>query len=50
MAPRASEPRVARALLSVYDKRGLVEFARALSELGVELIASGGTARILIES
>jgi phosphoribosylaminoimidazolecarboxamide formyltransferase/IMP cyclohydrolase len=49
MAPRASEPRIARALLSVYDKRGLVEFARALSELGVELIASGGTARILTE-
>jgi phosphoribosylaminoimidazolecarboxamide formyltransferase/IMP cyclohydrolase len=49
MAPRASEPRVARALLSVYDKRGLVEFARALSELGVELIASGGTARILTD-
>ncbi|MFN3704982.1 MAG: bifunctional phosphoribosylaminoimidazolecarboxamide formyltransferase/IMP cyclohydrolase [Thermoflexales bacterium] len=36
-----------RALLSVSDKTGLVEFARALCELGVELIASGGTARVL---
>ncbi|UCE86170.1 MAG: bifunctional phosphoribosylaminoimidazolecarboxamide formyltransferase/IMP cyclohydrolase [Deltaproteobacteria bacterium] len=49
MARRASEPRVARALLSVYDKSGLVAFARGLSELGVELIASGGTARLLAE-
>ena len=34
----------ARALLSVYDKTGLVEFARGLHELGVELVSSGGTA------
>jgi len=33
-----------RALLSVWDKTGLVEFARGLEKLGVELIASGGTA------
>jgi phosphoribosylaminoimidazolecarboxamide formyltransferase/IMP cyclohydrolase len=38
---------VKRALFSVYDKTGLVEFAAALSRLGVELVASGGTARIL---
>ena len=36
-----------RALLSVYDKTGLVPFARQLEELGVELIASGGTAQAL---
>ena len=36
-----------RALLSVYDKAGLVEFARGLSALGVELVASGGTATAL---
>ena len=36
--------KVERALLSVSDKRGLVEFARALSELGVEIISTGGTA------
>ena len=33
-----------RALISVYDKSGLQEFARGLSELGFELVASGGTA------
>ncbi len=42
--------RVARALLSVSDKTGLVEFARGLAELGVELVASGGTARALAEA
>ena len=36
-----------RALLSVYDKSGLIDFARGLVELGVELIASGGTAQAL---
>ena len=36
-----------RALISVYDKRGLDEFARGLAELGWELVASGGTADYL---
>ena len=36
-----------RALLSVSDKQGLVEFARALHDAGVQLIASGGTARAI---
>lgn len=36
-----------RAILSVYDKTGLVEFARGLTDLGFELVASGGTARAL---
>jgi phosphoribosylaminoimidazolecarboxamide formyltransferase / IMP cyclohydrolase len=39
--------RVARALLSVADKTGLVDFARGLRELGIELISTGGTAREL---
>jgi phosphoribosylaminoimidazolecarboxamide formyltransferase / IMP cyclohydrolase len=39
-----------RALLSVSDKRGLMEFARRLHEAGVELVASGGTARSLLEA
>ncbi|MBV9338329.1 MAG: bifunctional phosphoribosylaminoimidazolecarboxamide formyltransferase/IMP cyclohydrolase, partial [Solirubrobacterales bacterium] len=43
----ANEVRVARALLSVSDKTGLVEFARGLAELGVEIISTGGTAREL---
>ena len=38
-----------RAILSVYDKCGLPEFAKGLSNLGWELIASGGTARLLRE-
>ncbi|MBO9533150.1 MAG: bifunctional phosphoribosylaminoimidazolecarboxamide formyltransferase/IMP cyclohydrolase [Solirubrobacteraceae bacterium] len=35
--------RVKRALLSVFDKRGIVDFARGLAELGVELVSTGGT-------
>ncbi|MDP3938814.1 MAG: bifunctional phosphoribosylaminoimidazolecarboxamide formyltransferase/IMP cyclohydrolase, partial [Deltaproteobacteria bacterium] len=38
---------VRRAILSVSDKRGLVEFARGLAGLGVSLLASGGTAKAL---
>ncbi len=38
---------VRRALLSVSDKRGIVEFARGLAELGIELVSTGGTAREL---
>ena len=38
---------VRRALLSVSDKTGLVEFARALTALGVELISTGGTAKAI---
>jgi len=39
--------RIARALLSVSDKRGIVDFARGLAELGVEIVSTGGTAREL---
>lgn len=39
-----------RALISVSDKRGIVEFARGLHELGVEIISTGGTARTLQEA
>ena len=42
--------RVRRALLSVTDKTGLVEFARALAGHGVELVSTGGTARALREA
>lgn len=37
-----------RALLSVSDKNGLTEFARALSGRGIELLSTGGTARLLL--
>jgi phosphoribosylaminoimidazolecarboxamide formyltransferase/IMP cyclohydrolase len=39
-----------RALLSVSDKGGLVDFARRLHGAGVELVASGGTARVLADA
>jgi phosphoribosylaminoimidazolecarboxamide formyltransferase / IMP cyclohydrolase len=42
--------RVTRALLSVSDKSGLIDFARALAELGIELISTGGTSRALNEA
>jgi phosphoribosylaminoimidazolecarboxamide formyltransferase/IMP cyclohydrolase len=41
------EVRVRRALLSVSDKHGIVDFAQGLAELGVELVSTGGTAREL---
>jgi phosphoribosylaminoimidazolecarboxamide formyltransferase/IMP cyclohydrolase len=41
---------IRRALLSVTDKTGLVEFARALQSFGVELISTGGTAKALREA
>jgi phosphoribosylaminoimidazolecarboxamide formyltransferase / IMP cyclohydrolase len=40
----AGEVQVSRALLSVSDKTGLVEFARGLAELGIEIVSTGGTA------
>ena len=39
-----------RALLSVSDKTGLVEFARALADRGVELLTTGGSKRLLSEA
>ena len=39
-----------RALISVHDKTGLVPFAQGLAQLGVELVASGGTAAALEEA
>ena len=39
-----------RALLSVWDKTGIVEFARGLASLGFELLSTGGTARKLSEA
>jgi phosphoribosylaminoimidazolecarboxamide formyltransferase/IMP cyclohydrolase len=38
--------RPVRALVSVSDKTGIVEFAKFLEEFGVEIISTGGTARI----
>src|SRR3954464_14611226 len=41
--------KIQRALLSVFDKTGLLPFARVLSEAGIELISTGGTAKALRE-
>jgi phosphoribosylaminoimidazolecarboxamide formyltransferase/IMP cyclohydrolase len=42
--------KVQRALLSVHDKSGIVALARGLAGLGVELLSTGGTARLLVEA
>jgi len=42
--------RIQRAILSVTDKTGLVDFARRLSAFGVELVSTGGTAKLLRDS
>ena len=41
---------VERALVSVYDKSGLADFARQLAACGIEIVSTGGTARLLRES
>src|SRR6201985_350709 len=46
----SEELQVKRAMLSVSDKTGIVEFARGLTELGIEVISTGGTARALTEN
>jgi phosphoribosylaminoimidazolecarboxamide formyltransferase/IMP cyclohydrolase len=46
----ASSSRIQRAILSVTDKTGLVDFARALSALNIDLVSTGGTAKLLRDS
>ncbi|HDO1312314.1 TPA: bifunctional phosphoribosylaminoimidazolecarboxamide formyltransferase/IMP cyclohydrolase, partial [Aeromonas veronii] len=41
---------IRRALLSVSDKTGILEFAKALNERGVALLSTGGTAKLLGEA
>jgi len=42
--------RITRALLSVSDKTGLIEFARALAGYGIELVSTGGTAKAIADA
>jgi len=42
--------KIQRAILSVTDKTGLVDFARKLSAVGIELVSTGGTAKLLRDS
>ncbi len=46
----SSSSKIQRAILSVTDKTGLVDFARKLSALGIELVSTGGTAKLLRDS
>ena len=39
--------KIERALISVYDKKGIVEFARGLAALHVEILATGSTSKLL---
>ena len=41
---------IKRALISVSDKTGIVEFAKELESLGVEIISTGGTAKVLSDN
>ena len=41
---------IRRALLSVSDKTGIVEFARALEAQGVEILSTGGTCKLLADN
>jgi len=41
---------IERALISVYDKTGIVEFARELASLSIEIVSTGGTAKLLREA
>ena len=43
-------PTIRRVLISVTDKTGIIDFARGLTELGAEIISTGGTARMISES
>ena len=47
MSEQATAGRIRRALISVSDKTGLVDFARALAGAGVEILSTGGTAKAL---
>ena len=49
-AVTSPDVKVSRALLSVSDKTGIVDFAHGLAELGIEIISTGGTARELGEA
>lgn len=42
--------KIKRALISVYDKQGIVEFAKSLAQFNIEIISTGGTAKLLAEN
>ncbi|MBU2023475.1 MAG: bifunctional phosphoribosylaminoimidazolecarboxamide formyltransferase/IMP cyclohydrolase, partial [Gammaproteobacteria bacterium] len=50
MANQNTVTPIKRALISVSDKTGIVEFARELTAQGVEILSTGGTYRLLLDS
>jgi phosphoribosylaminoimidazolecarboxamide formyltransferase/IMP cyclohydrolase len=42
--------KIRRALISVSDKAGILDFAKELNKLGVEILSTGGTAKLLREN
>ena len=46
----ATQRPVRRALISVSDKNGIIEFAKTLHARGVEILSTGGTAKLLIDN
>tara|TARA_R110002110_G_scaffold311263_4_gene524790 strand:- start:1336 stop:2928 length:1593 start_codon:yes stop_codon:yes gene_type:complete len=46
----ATTPPIQRALISVYDKTGLVEFGRVLADMGVHILSTGGSAKMLADA
>ena len=46
----ATQRPVRRALISVSDKEGIIEFAKSLHDQGIEILSTGGTAKLLIDN
>ncbi|MBI5245634.1 MAG: bifunctional phosphoribosylaminoimidazolecarboxamide formyltransferase/IMP cyclohydrolase [Elusimicrobia bacterium] len=49
-SPHEASPRLKRALISVSDKTGVVEFAKGLHELGLEIVSTSGTYKALVQA
>lgn len=50
MSQESQSPAIRRALISVSDKSGITEFAQALADRGVELLSTGGTAKLIADA
>ena len=50
VTPKINLVRIRRALISVSDKSGAVEFAKSLEACGIDIVSTGGTAKVLKEA
>ncbi len=50
MVRSAEKSKICRALISVWDKRGIESFSKKLHDLGIELVSTGGTSKLLASS